>query len=339
MKIELSHDTLAKTVYERASASDRMRLHVLSLVRVKYQLHNSKDKNTLLTSSDVKAILPYEAELNLTPEEKTFLDESKTKVRREANKNLWIFIISAGIGTFIVVGTLLWFLNYFVTNNNKLEESNKLYQESEWALEEANKDLASKLAELKTKDSMHTVLLEEIGKGEQIINMTNRELQEALTELKVANEALAASKKALEQERDKLKQDKQGLREELTKQVKIANEVYRTRAKLSAIEKSQKLSQRAHNILQDKSLSDKDYQEAFQLARYAWGLSKNNSQAMDVLNTIGNEKLNRSNGGFLGSERPKNTYTHSTIEQIIQKVDARHNYGKLSENEVNRLLR
>lgn len=333
MKIELSHDTLAKTVYERASASDRMRLRVLNLIRVKYQLYEVD--HVLLTSEEVKAVAPFEDELSLTPEEQTFLRNSKIR----ANRNLIIFIVGSGIATFVVVGTLLWFLSYFVANNNKLEESNKLYQESEWALEEANKDLASKLAELKTKDSMHTVLLEEIGKGEQIINMTNRELQEALTELKIANEALAASKKALEQERDKLKQDKEGLREELTKQVKIANEVYRTRAKLSAIEKSQKLSQRAHKILQDKSLSENDYKEAFQLARYAWGLSKNNSQAMDVLNTIGNEKLNRSNGGFLGSERPKNTYTHSTIEQIIQKVDARHNYGKLSENEVNRLLR
>ncbi|MGH1336590.1 MAG: hypothetical protein ACRBFS_10715 [Aureispira sp.] len=333
MKIELSHDTLAKTVYERASARDRMRLRVLNLLRVKYQLYEVD--HLLLTSDEVKAVAPFEEDLDLTDDERIFLRNSKVMAR----KNLWIFIIGSGIATFLVVGTLLWFLRYYVANNDKLAASNDLYRKSELALEDVNKDLESKLTELRAKDSIHIVLLNRIGDNKQIIKMTNQELQEALSELRVANEALEDSKRALEKERDKLQEDKKGLTRELTEQAKIAKEVVSTRKKLSAIDQSQQLSQRAHNLLQDKNITDKKYQEAFQLARYAWTLSKNNSQAMDVLNTIGNEKLKRSNGGFLSGDRPKYTYTHGNIEQIIQKIDSRHNYGKISDAEVNRLLR
>lgn len=333
MKIELSHDTLAKTVYERASASDRMRLRVLNLVRAKYQLYEVD--HTLLTSEEVKAVAPFEEDLDLTEDERVFLRNSKVR----ASKNLIIFIVGSGIATFLVVGVLLWFLKYYVASNQKLAASNDLYRKSELALEDVNKDLTSKLSELRTKDSIHVVLLNRIGDDRQIIKMTTHELQEALSELRIANEALEASKKALEQERDKLKKDKKGLTKQLTEQVEIVKEVHRNRAKLSAIDKSQQLSQQAHNLLQDENLTDKKYKEAFQLARYAWTLSKQNSQAMDVLNTIGNEKLKRSNGGFLSGDRPKYTYTHGNIEQIIQKVDSRYNYGKISDAEVNRLLR
>lgn len=332
MKIELSHDTLAKTVYERASASDRMRLRVLNLVRVKYQLYEVD--HALLTSDEVKAVAPFEEELSLTREEQAFLTRSKVMAR----KNLLIFIVGSGIATFVVVGTLLWFLNYYVNISDKLEESNALYRETELALESANQDLEVKLAELRTKDSIHIVLLGRIGDNKQIIKMTNRELQDALTELRIANEALEARKKAIERERDNLRKDKEGLTKELTEQVKIANEVIRTRAKLSAIESSQKLSQRAHNLLQSKSLTEQQYKEAFQLARYAWSISKSNSQAMDVLNDISNEKLKSANTGFLNGEKPKSTYTYSSIEQIIRQVDKRYQYGQLSEEEVNRLL-
>lgn len=332
MKIELSHDTLAKTVYERASANDRMRLRVLNLLRVKYQLYEVD--HVLLTSEDVKAIAPFETELNLTNEEIVFLSRSKVMAR----KNLWIFIIGSGVATFLVVATLSWFLNYYINSHNELEASNIRYRESEFALETVNKDLEVKLSELRAKDSIHLLLLERIGDDEQIIEMTNRELQSALTELRLTNQALERSKKALERERDKLKEDKKGLKQELTKQVKIAKEVYRTRAKLSAIDKSQKLSQHAYNLLQRKKITEQQYKEAFQLARYAWSISKNNSQAMDVLNIIGNEKLKRSNSSFLSGDRPKNTYTYRNIEYIIERIDNRYKYGKLSEEKVNRLL-
>lgn len=103
MKIELSHDTLAKTVYERASANDRMRLRVLNLVKVKYQLYEVD--HALLTSDEVKAIAPFEDELILTPEEQIFLRNSKIR----AYRLLITFIIGAGIATFLVVGILSGF--------------------------------------------------------------------------------------------------------------------------------------------------------------------------------------------------------------------------------------
>jgi hypothetical protein len=168
--------------------------------------------------------------------------------------------------------------------------------------------------------------------------MTNKELQDALNELNALNQELAKSKQRVERERDGLKTDKEVLTERLRSQINQQDAIIKE--KLSSVETSQKLSQRAHLILDSSEKpTDAQYKEAFQLARYAWGMSRTNSQAMDVLNQINNNKLKVRSSGFLGKNRPKNTYTYKQVEDIIKKVDQKYKYGELSSEQAKKVLR
>lgn len=329
MKIEISHDTLARTVYEKASAEDRMRLRVLNLIKTKHQLF--QENQTYLNGDELKSIAQFEQQLDLTTDERSFLNRSKLLAQKQ------MFFIGAIV--LVIIAILVAFLMYYRTNNSKIQDINSHLATSKDSLRSVNINLGIKLEELRVKDSIHKSLTERIGDDEQIIKMTNQELQNALNELKVLNEKLADSKRAVEQERDGLKSDKRLLTEQLIEQEKIKLENKKIQKKLSIVEQSQKLSQRAHSILHNnENPTNAQYREAFRLARYAWETSKSNSQAMDVLNKIKVKKLKQNNSGFLSDNRPKYTYTYRKIEDIIKKLDQKYQYGQLSPAEVERKL-
>lgn len=347
LKIELAHDSIARKVYERASASDRMRLRVLNLIRVKHQLFETeqhevnlswfnrwfKKTDNYLTKEEVKTVRSFEHQLQLSTSERAFLMRSRLMARRRE------ILVLFSIGLFIVF--LIATLVYYVNTKNLLEQQNIQLADQDKELIETNISLITQNEKLRLKDSISNALEDRLEDNAQIIRMTNEELQDALTRLRIANKALEESKLDLEKERDKLKEDKRDLTQQLSRHVHIVREVEQTKAELTALEQSQKLSQRAQTVLQSRgNPSESQYKQAFRLARHAWELSPKNSQAMDILNMIGNDKLGRrSNGGFLEGDRPKITYTRSKIQQIINNVDRKYSYGQLSEDEVRRALR
>lgn len=332
MKIEISHDTLAKTVYDKASTEDRMRLMVGNLFKAKYELF--KEKHVFLTADELKSIAPFERHLDLSSDEKSFLTSSKIRAQSNFIAGGVVFVLTGAI----IMITLAWFVMYYRDNNIKMELVNNELLSSKDSLNNVNNSLGVKFEELRVKDSIHESLTERIGNDQEIIKMTNKELQDALNELNVLNKKLAESKRRVEQERDGLKSEKQVLKERLRVQVSKQDEIIKE--KLSSVEQSQKLSQRAHIILDSSEKpTEAQYKEAFQLARYAWGMSKSNSQAMDVLNQINNQKIKATSSGFLGKNRPTNTYTYRQIESIINKVDQKYKYGKLSSSEAKRIIR
>jgi hypothetical protein len=149
MKVELAHDILAKTVYERASANDRMRLRVLNLLRVKHQLY--REHNGLLTADEVKIIAPFEKELTLTKAERNFLNRSKLMSR----KHLLLWTVGSSFCTFSVIGISLWFMLYYKKATVKLEATNNRYKMSKQTIIVANKQLRTNLLELHfAKDSL-----------------------------------------------------------------------------------------------------------------------------------------------------------------------------------------
>lgn len=332
MKIEISHDTLAKTVYDKASAEDRMRLMVGNLFKAKYELF--KEKHVYLTSDELKSIAPFEQQLDLSVAEKSFLTNSKIRAQ---SKFIWGGIIFVLTGAVIMI-TLFCFAMYYRNNTIAKELANTELMNSRDSLDNVNHSLGIKFEELRVKDSIHESLTERIGNDQEIIKMTNKELQDALNELNLLNKKLAESKKRVEQERDGLKTDKKFLTERLRVQINKQDAIIKE--KLSSVEQSQKLSQQAHIILDSsEEPTDAQYKEAFQLARYAWEMSKSNSQAMDVLNEINNKKIKSTSGSFLGRNRPKNTYTYRQIESIINKVDQKYKYGKLSPQQAKRIIK
>lgn len=266
----------------------------------------------------------------MTTEEKAFLTRSKLRAQTKVTLVVLSFIV--------VVVVLIWFVVYYRSNNIKIEQVNNQLTASQDSLKSVNNSLGIRLEELRVKDSIHESLTERIGNDQQIIKMTNKELQDALNELYILNEKLKESKRKVERERDGLKTDKQALTERLKEQINKQDKIIKE--KLSEVEQSQKLSQRANTILNStETPTEAQYKEAFQLARYAWEMSRSNSQAMDVLNQINNSKMRKRNSGFLGKNRPKNTYTYRQIEDMIQKIDQKYKYGKLTNKEVQKVLR
>lgn len=332
MKIEISHDTLAKTVYDKASTEDRMRLMVGNLFKAKYQLF--KEKHVYLTSDELKSIAPFERQLDLSTEEKSFLTNSRIRAQ---SKFIWgaaIFILTGAV----IMITLFCFAMYYRNNTIAKELANTELMISRDSLDNVNHSLGIKFEELRVKDSIHESLTERIGNDQEIIKMTNKELQDALNELNFLNKKLAESKRKVEKERDGLRTDKEVLAKRLRTQIDQQDAIIKE--KLSTVDESQKLSQRANAILNSSETpTDAQYKEAFQLARYAWEMSNSNSQAMDVLNQINNNKIKSKSSGFLGKNRPKNTYTFKQIESIINKVDEKYKYGKLSSSQAKKVLR
>ena len=332
MKIEISHDTLAKTVYDKASTEDRMRLMVGNLLKAKHQLFD--EEQVYLNSDELKSIAPFERQLDLTEEEKGFLSTSKMRARANLIWGGIVFVLTGAI----IMATLLWFVLYYRNNNIKMEQVNNELTVSQDSLKNVNNSLGIKFEELRVKDSIHESLTERIGNDQEIIKMTNKELQDALNELQILNKRLEESKRRVERERDGLKTDKQALTKRLKAQISERDEIIKE--KLSAVEQSQKFSQQAHTLLSSNDKpTDAQYKKAFQLARYAWGMSKSNSQAMDVLNQINNSKMKSTSSGFLGKNRPKNTYTYRQVEDIIKKIDRKYKYGELSSDQAKRILR
>lgn len=327
MKIEISHDTLAKTVYDKASAEDRMRLMVLNLIQTKHRFFN--EEHAYLTSDELKIVAQFEQQLDLSADEEGFLGRSKRRAQWKVMSVVLTFVA--------VVAVLIWSVMYYKNTNDRLERVHRKLMVTKDSVNTVNNSLGIKFEELRLKDSIQESLTERIGNDQEIIKMTNEELQKALTKLNVLNEKLAESKRRVEQERDGLKTEKRTLTEQLRVQIDQQDAIIKE--KLSAVDESQKLSQQAHSLINSSEKpTDAEYKEAFRLARYAWEMSKSNSQAMDVLNQINNSKLNSSNGGFLGKSRPENTYTFRKIENIIDKVDQKYNYGKLSSKQAKKAL-
>lgn len=330
MKIEISHDTLAKTVYDRASLKDKRRLQAINVFKLKYSLY--QQDSVYLNKHDLNLIEPFEEQLVLTRNEQQFLTRSKLLARKR--------MIALGVGSIVIFFILCAFLMSYVSAHDKLKNA-LIELEDQTKKTEIALDSVSQLANhLLTQDSIQRSLRNKIQDREGVINMTNSELQDVLNELqmvndelKIANKKLEEQRKALRLERDRLRSDKLNLTEKLKDHDKIKTE-------LTVVGQSQQLSQKAHELLnQTDNPTETQYKEAFKLARAAWEMSPKNSQAMDVLNDINNKKLPPSNGGFLSKNRPKYTYSYPKIRDIIQKLDQRYKYGKLSDTEVNRRLR
>jgi WD40 repeat protein len=97
-RIEITHDILAREVYARIDASEKMRLKITQFLKDRYDHY--RETEVLLSKEDLDYINPYLAAVSPNPEQQTFINESKrvvaAKVRR---RNRTIFgIISVLIG-------------------------------------------------------------------------------------------------------------------------------------------------------------------------------------------------------------------------------------------------
>lgn len=96
MKIELSHDILARKIYDKSSAEDKLILKIENLIREDYQRY--VDRNILMGAEDYEYVAPFLSSLNLLDEEKNFIEKSKKALdQKQRHRNILIIFVMAAL--------------------------------------------------------------------------------------------------------------------------------------------------------------------------------------------------------------------------------------------------
>ncbi|MEZ5039547.1 MAG: SUMF1/EgtB/PvdO family nonheme iron enzyme [Saprospiraceae bacterium] len=101
-KIEISHDILAREVYARIDAGEKMRLKITQFLRDRYDYY--VEAGALLDKKDLDYIALYLEKVQVSPEQTAFIKESRrevaAKARRRQRRNL-------AIGTVLALATVV----------------------------------------------------------------------------------------------------------------------------------------------------------------------------------------------------------------------------------------
>lgn len=87
MKIELTHDLIARKVYDMVSSQDRARAHAQHIVRVKYDIYKTSS-NVLLSDDELAIVKPHLSAIVLSQDENTFIQKSRNSVAWAHKKNI-----------------------------------------------------------------------------------------------------------------------------------------------------------------------------------------------------------------------------------------------------------
>lgn len=102
MKIELSHDILARKIYDKASAEDKLILKIERLIADDFERYD--ERGVLMGQDDYDYVAPYLSTVSITPAERRFIAKSyKVLERKKRNRNLLVMAI---IGLLAVLGGL-----------------------------------------------------------------------------------------------------------------------------------------------------------------------------------------------------------------------------------------
>jgi hypothetical protein len=147
MKLELSHDTLAKCIYEKFSEEDKMRGQIRQVL--KEHLVYYKDAETLLSKDDLNYIAPYVNTIELEKDALELVRKSKKRLNRRKKQ------ITAAVVTAII---LLITFNLITRYANKKNEI-LLAEEDQNVEKLAKEDSLKRAAELRA-DTLYQQLLE-----------------------------------------------------------------------------------------------------------------------------------------------------------------------------------
>ncbi|MFT5645465.1 MAG: hypothetical protein ACI976_000135 [Aureispira sp.] len=163
MKIELSHDLLAKKIYDKASTEDKMRMKISNFIRGRFVYF--KENKVLLSKENLDYIAPYLEKLTLEPAELIFIERSK--------RALWLkFAVAGGI---IVAIILL-----MVYSMNKREQR-KI---------ESQAFMTRQLLEYQRVETEAEQLSNALFTTREGLNATKKELRLALLQLQQKNDTL-----------------------------------------------------------------------------------------------------------------------------------------------------
>lgn len=184
MKIELAHDSLAKKIYDTASAEDKMYLRISNFITSRYKYY--LDTGILLNQEDLDYISPHVKKITLGDGELVFVRQSYKRAERWAKgRTLGLIttaIILVGFGVWAVIEAFALFRN-FELNREARAEIQASDQTRKIAKQEATQ-LLTRRTEIKDED------LKSLNK------------MEVLRQLIIQYDTLAQQRTTAQQERD-----------------------------------------------------------------------------------------------------------------------------------------
>jgi hypothetical protein len=268
MKLELSHDTLAKAIYDKASREDKILIKKQNFVKRRYNYYIAS--KVLLDAKDLNRVTPYLNKLNLDQEALLFVKKSQRYAqRRQATIGGIVFLVSLTLLIFgIQAGVTFYDLQVNIKHKKAVRIKLKETQEQRAIAESKAQKLLDGTAGAMSDEDLQNInvvkqmLIKYDTLGQKQTDITEqRDLAQSATLSNLAVTALGQNDKAyalqLASKAWELNpENKQALEllEKINKQKAIAFSDFSSNKQADLIEKSQK---------QTGKLKDQDLEAIF----------------------------------------------------------------------------
>lgn len=175
MKIELSHDTLAKSIYDKFSEEDKVRMQIRQLLMER--LADYEEHKTLLSKEDLIYMDAYIDSIELDEKALSLVQKSRQRVKRKKKQ----------ISIVVVASIVLLLVFNLITRYSNLNNEKLLAEEEQNVERLAREDSLKRIAELRA-DTLYQELIK-----------TNPEFTQ---ELIASFDTLKTAKKVVEAERN-----------------------------------------------------------------------------------------------------------------------------------------
>jgi len=337
VKIELSHDILAKNIFDKASAEDKTRLKILNFIKGRYADYEASKNKVLLKKGDLDYIGPYTSQLakenRLDEKELGFIKKSKQHTKLSA---IW------GIASTAVLVLSLTITVFLVDQNRRHAEVLKDKAMNETIKVEKEKNAKEViLAEYVEEKKQRIKAVEAFNGQDEALKGSREQLARAYEDLKIAEQRLEKANAGLNKkntdlvvERSTLKKDIANLGLERKKleqeKVKLFNDIESKKAELSRSQGEKTKSD--SRILSSKALymlhQNNNNADAFKLATEAFRMDDTNKEAravLDELMTGRQDYFERTGGPSLKTE------------DIIKKLMP--NYGTINTDSKDKIIK
>ncbi len=267
VKIEIAHDTLARKIFEKVSAEDKMRRRVVLFLQDR-QGHYAQTRQ-LLNRNDLHYVEPYLEAILPDLSEEVLLFVKRSRLRRARQKAFLVFF------TLLAIAILGGFLVY--ENSNKKHFA-ALYDQ----LGTATREVEHKRDSLEELLKQNRRLFEENGLNTDSLKKVQKQRDQYLSDLQRKQDSLRNTNQKLERSARELAQAYKDL-EEANRRIKEESE-----RKLATAKQEKMNSQKASDLTQKayEAYNKGNQKDAFQYAADAWKLDPNNDIAVDILRRL-----------------------------------------------------
>jgi uncharacterized membrane protein len=308
VKLEIAHDSLAKHIYEKASAEDKLRKKIADFISTRYNFYLDNNKS-LLKSDDLHYIEPHLDDIELGEKEAAFVRKSQQLEKRRQRS-----VIAGTIALVLLLSALtgwaLWSRQLAKNHEYDLTLAQKDLMDKQRENHNLIHELKAKNDQLEEKDKENQRLADSLaaksGLTVNIDSLSDDQKKAMIITLVGNRKTLEAEKEELQEmyesiikrEVNKIEKEKE---KEKAKEIQKAKDEEAKRIKNLLEQKHRQLMQQKELELRNAksvALSAKalaafeanELKTAFQLASEAYELDKSNKEAIEVLQKIAKKK-------------------------------------------------